>query len=289
AYNIEKFLPEAIESVLSQKTNFKVEMVIGEDCSTDNTRQIALDYQKKYPEIIRVLLPEKNLGITPNCIATHNACKGKYIALLDGDDYWTDETKLQKQVSFLENNPGFSGSAHQAKVIYDYSKHTHDFGQNTDAEYGVTDTISNRKFHTSALVYRKEIWDKVGGIPSSVLISNDRALYPMIAIFGKIKYLKDSMCVYRKTGFGISSNATYEQVKTELFMIPWLKKIDAGFPYIRFKSFIHLSIFENPGKINLFRLFIHYILFVFYSFSYFPGNLGDVKYGSIEFFKKLMK
>ncbi|OFX32458.1 MAG: hypothetical protein A2X08_00590 [Bacteroidetes bacterium GWA2_32_17] len=287
AYNIEKYLPTAIESVLSQKTNFKVEMIIGEDCSTDKTLEIALNYQKKYPQIIKVLIPEKNQGITPNCINTHNACKGKYIALLDGDDYWTTNSKLQLQIDFLDKNPDYAGSAHQAKIIYNNSNKEDFFGQNTDAEFGVMDTISNRKFHTSSLVYRKEVWDKVGGIPSGVAVSNDRAIYPMVAIFGKIKYFKEVMCIYRQTGFGISSRATYEQIKTELLMIPWLRNIDKKFPLIRFKSFLHYSIYTNPIKISFLPLVQHYFLFVICSFSYFPGNLGDLKHGTFEFFKKL--
>lgn len=104
AYNHEKFISEAIESVLMQKTSFDYELVIGEDCSTDTTRKICLEYQQKYPEKIKLLLPEKNLGMMPNFIATLQSCTGKYIALCEGDDYWTDEHKLQKQVDFLEVN-----------------------------------------------------------------------------------------------------------------------------------------------------------------------------------------
>jgi len=101
AYNLEKYIVDCLESVLSQKTNFKVEIVIGEDCSKDNTLQILLNYQERFPNIIRVLIREKNLGLTPNSVDTQNNCKGKYIALLDGDDYWTDGNKLQKQIDFL--------------------------------------------------------------------------------------------------------------------------------------------------------------------------------------------
>lgn len=287
AFNIEKFLPEAIESVLNQATNFKVEMVIGEDCSTDNTRQLALEYQEKYPEIIRVLLPDSNQGITPNCIATHEACRGKYIALLDGDDFWISEDKLQKQIDFLESNPEYSGSAHQSIVIYEDSDVKHNFGEDAELDFELKDTISNRKFHTSSLVYRKEIWDKVNGIPSTVAVSNDRAIYPMVAVFGKIKYFKDLHCVYRKTGYGISSTARYSQIKTELDIIPWIKSIDEKFPAYKFASFLHYSIFTNSKSIKISDLLKHYFFFALYSFSYFPKNLGDLKHGSFEFIKRL--
>lgn len=103
-YNHENFIHEAIEGVLMQKTNFTIELIIGEDCSTDNTRKIVVEYAEKYPDIIRPLLPESNLGMMKNFIKTMEAAKGKYIALCEGDDYWTDQHKLQKQVDLLEAN-----------------------------------------------------------------------------------------------------------------------------------------------------------------------------------------
>jgi len=103
-YNHSKFITQAIEGVLMQKTNFSYHLYIGEDCSTDNTRQICLEYKKKYPDLITLLLPEKNLGVIKNCEQTLQACEGKYIAFCEGDDYWTDSYKLQKQVDLMESN-----------------------------------------------------------------------------------------------------------------------------------------------------------------------------------------
>ena len=104
-YNHDKFVSQAIEGIINQKTIYSFELVIGEDCSTDVTRQIVLDYQKKYPHIIRVITSDKNVGIVRNNIRTENSCRGKYIALCEGDDYWFDFTKIQKQVTFMEDNP----------------------------------------------------------------------------------------------------------------------------------------------------------------------------------------
>lgn len=104
-YNHEEYIAQAIEGVLMQKTDFPFELVIGEDCSTDRTREIVLDYQKKYPEIIRVITSDKNVGMHKNGLRTNKACRGKYIAFCEGDDYWTDPLKLQKQVDFLERHP----------------------------------------------------------------------------------------------------------------------------------------------------------------------------------------
>lgn len=79
-----------------QQTSFPFELVIGEDCSTDKTREICLEYKAKYPDVIRLRLLEENIGISANFIGTLQACTGKYIGICEGDDYWTDSNKLQK-------------------------------------------------------------------------------------------------------------------------------------------------------------------------------------------------
>ena len=281
AYNVAKYLPTAIDSVLSQKTNFEFELVIGEDCSTDSTRDIIIAYQKKYPHIIKPLFHKKNIGLTPNSIATQNACEGKYIALLDGDDYWTNNNKLQHQVDILEDSLEFSASSHQAEIVFDdIPGQNRFFGSDKDEVYTLKDTIQHRKFHTSSLVYRRKYWTQTGGIPISIL-SNERAIYPMLAIFGKINYLKENMCVYRKSTIGITARISYKELSLDLNMIPWLKNIDKNFPAFRFRSFLHLCIYSYPIKMKIFPLLKHYVLFVFYSFSYFPKNIGDVKHGTL--------
>ena len=116
-YNHAAFLAQAIESVLAQEAPFGIELVIGEDCSTDDTRRIALDYERRFPQRVRVLQPVQNLGIMPNLMATLAACTGRYIALLDGDDYWTDPHKLRQQVAVLEAQPGCSLCVHDAEAF----------------------------------------------------------------------------------------------------------------------------------------------------------------------------
>jgi len=107
-YNQEAFIAQAIEGVIMQQTTFKYELVIGEDCSTDSTRSIVCDYKERYPDRIQLLLHNRNLGAFINGDVTLNACRGRYIAMCDGDDYWTDPHKLQKQADFLESNPEYS-------------------------------------------------------------------------------------------------------------------------------------------------------------------------------------
>jgi glycosyltransferase involved in cell wall biosynthesis len=106
-YNQENYIAQTIEGVLSQKTNFKYVLVIGEDCSSDKTREICISYKTKYPDKINLILNNKNLGGQNNIFNVLNNCRGKYIAICEGDDYWIDPYKLQKQVDFLENNEDY--------------------------------------------------------------------------------------------------------------------------------------------------------------------------------------
>jgi glycosyltransferase involved in cell wall biosynthesis len=130
-YNHAPFIAQAIEGVLQQNTNFPIELVIGEDCSTDVTREIVIDYQRKHPDIIRVITSDKNVGAKKNGLRTLRAGRGKYIAFCEGDDYWHDNNKLQKQVDYLETHPecGLVYSSYDVfhvksgKLIEDYVKH----------------------------------------------------------------------------------------------------------------------------------------------------------------------
>lgn len=107
-YNQELFIAQTLDSVLMQKTSFNYQLVIGEDLSEDNTRAICEQYAIKYGERIKLLDSDKKHGLIQNFIRTLKECDGKYIAVCDGDDYWTDPNKLQKQVDFLDNNPDYS-------------------------------------------------------------------------------------------------------------------------------------------------------------------------------------
>src|SRR5882762_4326458 len=106
-YKQEQFITQAVESAMMQKTDFPYELVISDDCSPDSTREIALDLQRRYPDRIRLLLPETNRGMMSNFVQTLRACTGDYIALLEGDDYWIDARKLQKQADLLDTHPEF--------------------------------------------------------------------------------------------------------------------------------------------------------------------------------------
>lgn len=204
-YNHENFIREAIEGVLMQKTDFPIELIIGEDCSTDGTRKIVMEYASKYPDIIRPLLPEKNLGMSKNFLETMQAAKGKYIALCEGDDYWTDPYKLQKQVDILENNTNiiavvtnssvcdFSGNLIQnEKVVISTG--------NKDGEYTLHDFFSlNVQYPTLTVVFRNIQMDFI--IKEMTELANpflgDWILWVLLHSLGNFYFKNDVTSAYR--------------------------------------------------------------------------------------------
>lgn len=194
-YNHEAFIAQAIESVLMQQTDFNYELVIGEDCSTDSTREIVVDYHKRYPDKIKLLLNENNLGAMQNFVQTIKACTGKYIALLEGDDYWTDPLKLQKQVDFLEANPEYSLCFHNAIIEYEDGSPNKLFANLEEREYSGYEVFDNWLAATNSWMFRNSF-----KMPDyfSKIIFGDIALLMTIAENGKLYCINDTMSVYRR-------------------------------------------------------------------------------------------
>jgi glycosyltransferase involved in cell wall biosynthesis len=155
-YNHEKYVAQALESMINQTTNFKYEILVGDDCSTDNTQAILKSYQDKYPDKIKLFLREKNLGGTGNLYLLHKECKGRYVAPLEGDDYWLDNNRLQNLVDFLEANPKYVGVSHKRErrdiegnlLGYDPSE------QIVNKVFTVHDFLRGKRFSVAGSVYR---------------------------------------------------------------------------------------------------------------------------------------
>ena len=215
-YNHEKYIAQAIDSFLMQETNFDFEIIIGEDCSTDNTLEIIKEYKAKHPDKIELITSENNVGMMPNFIRTLEACKGKYIALCEGDDYWTDPLKLQKQVDFLEANDDYSICFHSVKVLSNdkliNDTITKEVPENTD----ILDLAKGNYIHTPSVVFRNNkfpTWLKD-------LPIGDYPLHLYNAQFGKIKKMDNLMAVYRVHPGGVHSmnNPDSNRIKW-LFML----------------------------------------------------------------------
>lgn len=226
-YNHEAFIKEAIEGVLMQQTSFPIELVIGEDCSTDRTREICIEYQQKYPDKIRLLLNEKNLGMMPNFIQTLNACTGKYIALCEGDDYWTDPLKLQKQVDFLEENEAYAICFHDVEVVFENKVPEKGKGfeyEGNKDEFTFDDLLfTGNLMHTPSVVFRRQ--EKT--FPEIDAVTGDYFLHLYNAYYGKIKRLREKMACYRVHDNGVFSNRGNWDPKRRLeFFLKQLKAFE---------------------------------------------------------------
>ncbi len=198
SYNRERFIGQAIESVLMQKTNFTFEIVIGEDCSMDGTKQIIVEYARKYPLLFRLHLHDRNMGMTPNFLFTYTQCRGEYIAFLDSDDYWTDRYKLQKQVDYLDSHPNVATSAHWTDVLDNSSGKSVRIQrpEHLKSLYTIDDIFEDGiLFHTSSVVCRNVLKEFPQWMHETYL--NDILLYILNDQYGKIGIIHEIMGVYR--------------------------------------------------------------------------------------------
>jgi glycosyltransferase involved in cell wall biosynthesis len=210
-YNQQHFIGQAIEGILMQKTNFSFKLTIGDDCSTDDTRQICLKYAELFPDRVRILPEQENLGAIRNFTRTLNQCDAKYIALCEGDDYWTDPYKLQKQVDFLEANEDYGlvwtdvDFLVQSKGVFSRSVFKNKLLQIYTT---LTDTLINKPFFSPPTwVFRSEY------IPTGI---NDYCdgTFPMILDIlnqTKIKYLDEVTAVYRELDESASHSKTAQK------------------------------------------------------------------------------
>lgn len=215
SYAQEKYISEAIESVLSQKVNFKYELLLADDCSPDNTKKIIKEYEKKYPDIIRVLDRPKNLGGANNYYDAICHTKGEYLTVLEGDDYWCDNSKLQKQVDFLDSNKDYYAVSHLQEgrnlnnEIQGYFPKR--LKEDMDIE-NVEDFIeNNKKYSSSCTLYRnfalnKTFLDEYSKMREMDNLIGDAQLNIFLLTKGKIRVFKDAMMVYRMRNNDGNSN-----------------------------------------------------------------------------------
>lgn len=215
-YNHEMYIAQAIESVLMQKTNFDYEIVIGEDCSTDRTREIVLGYKAKHPDKIKLLLQEKNVGMMQNFIDTLKACTGKYIALLEGDDYWTDPYKLQMQVDILEKHPEYS-MCFTARNIVDELNKINYVEKYSKEFYTTKDVIGGFIAGVQTIVFRK-FKDLISFLDKNRnFLAGDRLLTYYFSILGRLYCLNKITATYRISSVGIWSKRDIESKRVMAF------------------------------------------------------------------------
>lgn len=205
-YNQEEYIAEAIESMLMQKTNFPFQIVVSDDCSKDRTREILIGYEKKYPEKIKVIKNEKNLGAMGNFIHTLSQIKDtEYVALCDGDDFWTDENKLQKQVDFLDNHKDFSICFHKAKLFYQNNEKEECVIPREEREITtIEDLVKSNYIVANSVVYRwKFNKQNLESFFPTDIVPGDYYIHLLHAQDGKIKMINETMSAYRRHQGGI--------------------------------------------------------------------------------------
>lgn len=203
-YNHEKFLAQALDSALMQTVNFDYEIIVGEDCSTDNTRSILMDYYSKFPDRIKPILHEQNIGPHENTASVFAACTGEYVALLEGDDYWTDPLKLQKQVDFLDANRDYSlcFSAYQRYYENDRTFSDPIYPPGRKQWYSLEELLHECMISTPTVLFRRnnlpvfnEFLQKIPAPDYGIFIIN--------AQHGKLGYIDEVTSVYRRHEGGI--------------------------------------------------------------------------------------
>jgi glycosyltransferase involved in cell wall biosynthesis len=218
-YKHEAFISEAIHGVLKQKTTFEVELIIADDCSPDNTEAIVMEIIKTHPNghWIKYFRHQKNIGMQANGVFASKTCSGKYVAICEGDDYWTDPAKLQKQYDFLEENDDHLLCAHK---IVERNGHQFHSIENNKTEYSFTDfsvTGSCNGVYTCSMMFRNspKILDFFLSDWILYLDGGDHLLLLLSTINGhKVKLLNEVMGVYRIHEGGVwSSSSIGKKVK----------------------------------------------------------------------------
>ena len=230
-YNHADYIRQALDSVLMQQTDFEFEILLGEDGSSDGTREICQQYADKFKDKIKLFLHDRKNVIYINGRPTgrfnfiHNLkqAKGKYIALLDGDDYWTDPLKLQKQVDFLEKNPTFSVSFHKTQKEVNGVVKTDYLNEHTKQITGFKDISEGNFIRTLSVVYRNPF--EVPEILKTAAVA-DYLLHMMNASRGNMYYHNEVMGVYRIHAGGIWSSYKLMSMQEE-----WVNMLEQMFVY----------------------------------------------------------
>lgn len=205
-YNHEHYIKDALDGFIMQNTNFLYEIVISDDCSKEGTRKVIEEYKKKYPSLIRDVSPEKNMGSSENFIYVQQCAKGKYIAICEGDDYWTDPLKLQKQVDILEADETLMACCTSYSIVDNHSKIIKKKNEgaivkgNIEGRYTLRDFFrDDHRYPTLTMVYRnihgEEIREKYAHMRNPFL--GDWTLWICLLIYGDMYYLDEVTSAYR--------------------------------------------------------------------------------------------
>jgi len=264
SYNHEKYIQQCLESILMQKGNFNVEIIIGDDCSTDGTMSLLEVYQEKFPQLIKILPNTANLGITKNLKRCFDACTGDYIAICEGDDYWIDQYKLQKQLDRLEKHKDLSMCFSAIILFFEETKVFEPFttAKKVGKEAITTEELIEYNYigNFSCCVYRRKT---IENLPEGLfdLYAVDWMINICCSEMGDIGYLDDYMSVYRKHQSSAWTGLTQYQRNTKILDLidNYDKFLNFRFHenFLRYKELVDYEINETRDLLILDTVFPH--------------------------------
>lgn len=273
-YNHEPYLRQCLDGFVMQKTNFSFEAIVHDDASTDGSAAIIREYAEKYPDIIKPIYETENQYSKHDGSLTrimNAACRGKYVAICEGDDYWIDPLKLQKQVDFMESHPDYLLCGTNGLILWDNGTNAPEyFNRNfMSRELMPEDVIGKWPFPTASLMYRRELFALLDCFKCRTYNGDIRIILVALAN-GRIWSLSDVTTVYRKNGNPDSATNTVKAKNDHsVFHISQMQKLYMEYDKYtnkRFSNLINPIIYEYESlitvincrkKIGLFALFIH--------------------------------
>ncbi len=230
-YNQEQYIRQCLDSIVMQQTNFDYEVIIGEDCSTDSTPQICDEYSEKYP-FIKVYHHPKNLGLVKNWEFVLNHCQGEFVAMIEGDDYWTNVNKLQMQVDWLEMHPEYVITSTNVQVICEDGLNDAGewFAHRKEGDVYIEEYIYPGICHTTSVVMRN--LTKVIHYPSWIYMT-DTFTFMWMAQKGKAYHFDDIMSVYRRHESNCTTQGALKSVTHMTKFADQHRNMQNVFPEIR--------------------------------------------------------
>lgn len=289
-FNHSQYIADALDSFLIQKTTFPFEIIVRDDCSTDGTTEIIREYAENFPRLIKPIYESSNQysqGVQPFPVVMSHA-QGKYIAICEGDDYWTDPTKLQKQFDFLQTHPDFSMIFHNA-TIHDYSEYgdinvyPHNIAL-PSGEISIAQILITKIVPTASVVFRSSI--DLSPYFAKRYPVGDTPLFMFLGKFGKIYYSDETTSVYRLLPTGMVKSALIKS-ESHIAFLTYYKDLMVFFHEFALNRTIsvllaqrYLKIIKSSWNEKKFWRFFNYNLLYFKSFpiQFLKDLLIEIKY-----------
>lgn len=260
-YNHKGYLRQCLDGFVMQQTNFRFVAVVHDDCSTDGTTDILREYAEKYPDIIHPIYETENqwskhdgsIGRIMNAAFDELGCK--YIALCEGDDYWTDSQKLQRQVDFMESHPDFSMCCHSATVLNETDRKVDTACERmTTREYFPEDAFPKWQIPTASIMYRHKLVMAYPIVRMQDFTAGDVVLILRCMHVGRVWGFEDKMSVYRMNPGGVTSREETDETRLRQCrhyeaLLANFSKIDRDY-CCRYIAMVYYSKFRKEKKIK---------------------------------------